>query len=279
MIIRCWGARGSIPVSGPEYFKYGGDTTCMEIRSRNDDIIIVDAGTGIRKLGNRLVAEGRRRYHIIFTHAHWDHILGLPFFKPLYRKNALIRMFGCPFAEESIEAMMAKVMAAPNFPVNFQDVQAKIVSENTCFQPFRIHSLTVTPIRLSHPNKGMGYKFSEDGKSFVFMTDNELAFHHTGGLTFSDYVEFVRGADLLIHDAEYTSREYVQKKTWGHSRFSDALRLGIRAGVKRLGLFHHNQERTDEQIEAIVDECRRIIKKKKLELECFGVHVGMEVRL
>ena len=126
MIVRCWGARGSIPVSGREYLKYGGDTTCLEIRTDEDGIIIIDAGTGIRRLGNRLLEEGRFQYTMIFTHSHCDHILGFPFFKPIYRKETSIRMFGCPFTQDSIKKMISRVMTAPNFQVDFKDVQAEI---------------------------------------------------------------------------------------------------------------------------------------------------------
>ncbi len=279
MIIRFWGARGSIPVSGPEYIKYGGDTACIEVRNKEDEIIIIDAGTGIRRLGNQLLAEGRYQYYMIFTHAHWDHILGLPFFKPLYRQETVIHMFGCPFAQDSVEKMIGNVMAAPNFPVNFANVQAKISSRKACTDSFMIGPLTVTPIPISHPNAGMGYKLAENGKSFVFLTDNELAVRHAGGLARSEYVKFSAKADLLIHDAGYTREEYVAKRTWGHSRFLDALNLALRAGVKKFGLFHHNQERTDADIDEIVENCRRRITKKKANLECFAVYQGMEIRL
>ena len=115
--------------------------------------------------------------------------------------------------------------------------------------------MTITPIALSHPNQGSGYKFEEDGKCFVFLTDNELGFHHEGGLDYQDYLNFSKGADLLIHDAEYTEEEYKKTRGWGHSVYKDALKLALDANVKKLGLFHHNQERFDDAVEAMVDEC------------------------
>jgi len=126
MIVRCWGARGSIPVSGREYIRYGGDTTCLEIRTKNDEVIIIDAGSGIRALGNKLIAEKRLKYTMIFTHAHWDHIMGFPFFKPIYYKRSFIKMFGCPFAQTSVRNMISKIMEPPNFPVNFENIRAEI---------------------------------------------------------------------------------------------------------------------------------------------------------
>lgn len=279
MLIRCWGARGSIPVSGPEYLKYGGDTTCLEIRTADDAIIIVDAGSGIRRLGNRLLAEGRFEYFMIFTHSHWDHILGFPFFKPIYRKETAIQMCGCPFNEDSVKEMIAKVMTSPNFPVDYNNVQARISYQETCRSSFAVHSLVIDPVRTSHPNSGLGYRFSENGKSFVFLTDNELAYRHPGGLDFEDYVRFAAGADLLFHDSEFTDEEYRTKKTWGHSSYRSALRLALEAGVKRFGLFHHNQERTDEALDRIVEDCRGEAQARKSLLDCFAVREGMEIVL
>jgi len=279
MIIRCWGARGSIPVSGKEYNKYGGDTTCVEIRTRNDDIIIIDAGSGIRRLGNRLVEEDRSQYTMIFTHAHWDHILGFPFFKPIYFKKTHINMLGCPFAQASVKHIISKAMAPPNFPVNFEDIKAKIDYHEICETVFHIDSITVIPIMLSHPNQGMGYKFIEDGKSFVFLTDNELSFKHEGGLDYGDYLAFSRGADFLIHDAEFREEEYRKTKAWGHSLYTDALRLAIESEVRKFGLFHHNQERFDQGVDDIVSDCKKILKDRNIALECFALHQGMEIDL
>ena len=279
MIIRCWGARGSIPVSGPEYVKYGGDTTCVEVRTREDEIIIIDAGSGIRKLGNKLLAEGRNQYHMIFTHSHWDHIIGFPFFKPIYRKETSIRMFGCPFTQESIKKMISKVMAPPNFPVDFENVQANISYHEACEDSFSIKSMTVIPILTSHPNPGIGYKFIEDGKCFVFLTDNELTFQHPSGLSYQDYRKFSSDAELLVHDSEYTEEEYKTKKRWGHSTYREALKLALDAQVKKFGLFHHNQERSDAGVDEIVQDCRQIIDNHKANLECFAVYEGMEISL
>lgn len=278
MLIRCWGSRGSIPVSGKEYLKYGGDTTCMELRTNNDDIIIIDAGSGIRRLGNNLVKQGRKDFNIIFTHAHWDHILGFPFFKPLYIKGAQINMLGSPVAQESIKQIISKTMQAPNFPVRFEDMKAEISYVGACPDWFKIKGLSITPVHLSHPNQGLGYKFIEDGKSFVFITDNELTHLHPGGLKFKDYIEFSRGADLLIHDSEYLPEEYAKfTKAWGHSVYLDSLTLALEAGVKRFGLFHHNQDRTDEQIDRMVLDCKKIIKEKGSNMECFAVAKDMEI--
>lgn len=279
MIIRCWGARGSIPTSGKDYLRYGGNTTCLEIRDNHNDILFVDAGSGIREAGNTLMAEGCRNFTLLLTHAHWDHIMGFPFFKPLYRHDTTINVWGCAFAQDSIRDMLARVMSAPYFPINYDDVHANVLYEEICAQTYRFGNLTITPIALSHPNQGSGYKFADNGKSFVFLTDNELGMQHEGGLAYEDYLAFCRGADLLIHDAEYRDEEYPKRKGWGHSTIGQVVKLALDAGVKQLGLFHHNQDRLDHEIDDMVAVCRRMVNDRKSDLSCFAVHQSMTIDL
>ena len=279
MIITCWGSRGSIPVSGREYLKYGGDTTCIEIQARSGDIIIVDAGTGIRKLGNKLIKEGIHQYNFIFTHAHWDHIMGLPFFKPLFSHQTKIKVFRCPYAGMYAEKMITRVLTPPHFPVKYSDLSAEFTYTEGCPHPFPIGSVTVVPIHLSHPNGGRGFKFIEDEKSFVFLTDNELGYIHPNGLTLDDYAEFSMHADLLIHDAEFTPEEYHRYIEWGHSSFADVLELAFKAQVKKLGLFHLNQNRTDDAMDDIVATCRQEIAKKDANFECIAIGSDMSFEL
>jgi len=276
MIIKIWGSRGSIPVSGKDYLKYGGDTTCVEIRTQSGDIIIIDAGTGIRRLGNQLADENCFDLNFIFTHAHWDHLMGFPFFKPLYFKESTIRMHRCPFHSKFVETILSKVMAPPNFPVKYSDITARLSYPDACPTEFEIGSVRVVPIALSHPNGGSGYKFIEDGKRFVFLTDNELGYIHPGGLPFKDYLDFSSGADLLLHDAEYSPEEYQKFIDWGHSVYTDALALAQQAAVKKLGLFHLNQERTDREMDKIVEDCRQRIAADGGNLDCVGVAGDME---
>ena len=279
MIVKFWGARGSIPVSGKEYLKYGGSTTCVEITTKAGETIIVDAGTGIRKLGIKIAAEKRKNINLIFTHAHWDHIMGFPFFKPLYAKETKIKMFGCPFSQESVKGLFSETMRPPYFPVNFNDIKAKISYSKSCEREFMVDTVKITPIPLSHPNFGLGYKFTEDDKTFVFLTDNELTYRHKGGLDFADYAKFCKNADLLVHDAEFTGKEYKFTKSWGHSVFNDALRLALSAGVKQFILWHHNQERTDTALDKIVADCRKIIVKSGKSLDCSAAREGMTIKL
>jgi phosphoribosyl 1,2-cyclic phosphodiesterase len=279
MYIRCWGSRGSLPVSGKQFNRYGGDTTCLEVRSKNGDIIVVDAGTGIRGLGTKLAKANIKKFDMLFTHAHFDHIMGFPFFNPIYQKGVTIAVHGCPFRHTSYKKILDGVMCPPYFPVGLKDLSADIQFENHRTGPFTIGSITVKPIFLSHPNGGLGYRFEADGASFVFLTDNELEFHHPGGRTFDQYAIFSQNADLLIHDAEFSLEDYPHNRMFGHSLFSDAVKLGLAAGVKRLGLFHLNRERTDDQVDAMVGVSKKLIAKNKARAECFAVGNSFEMTL
>lgn len=271
MKIRFWGSRGSIPVSGPEYIRYGGDTTCVEIRTVNDEIIIIDCGTGLRRLGNLLRKEKRTEMSIVFTHAHWDHIIAFPFFTPIYNPATKINFYGCPFAQGSIRSILTQAMQAPFFPVKLDDAKAQFIFHDSCVGSFSIDSVRLDPVLLSHPNEGLGYSLIEGEKRFVFLTDNELACQHPGGLQFDDYAAFCKGADLLVHDAEFTAEEYSRIRGWGHSTYQQALELALAAGVGTLGLFHHNRDRTDDQLDLIVADCRRIIAERGSSLQVFAV--------
>jgi phosphoribosyl 1,2-cyclic phosphodiesterase len=277
MIIRCWGSRGSIPVSGEQYLRYGGDTTCLEVRSGRGDLIVVDAGSGIRGLGYKLITERVRAFDMLFTHAHLDHVSGFPFFLPIYRKETRIIIHGNPFVNHSYNRILGGIMTSPYHPFEFNEIPSKLSFDKVGTRPFKIGSIAITPILLSHPNGGIGYKFEEKGKSFVFLTDNELEYIHPSGMSIEAYIDFSRNADLLIHDAEYLPKDY--NRTWGHSMYTSAVDLGIRARAKRLGLFHHNQKRTDDQIDATVTAAQKLIARQKSSLDCFAVGPSFEINL
>lgn len=279
MKIKFWGARGSIPVSGKQYLKYGGSTACVEVRSQNDELIIIDAGSGIRPLGKELLKKSHHAFNMLFTHSHWDHVLGFPFFAPIYNKNTRIKIMGCSFSSDSVREIIAKTMQPPGFPVKFEEISARFEFDSMCSAGGEIAGMKVLPIELSHPNNGLGYKFTEAGKTFVFLTDNELGFVHPGGQTPEVYAAFSRGADLLVHDADYTPEEYPRRKTWGHSTWEQALDLALKSGVRALGLFHHNQDRADSQVDAIVAQCSRRIRRAGARLKCFAVREGQVVKL
>ncbi|OGS11967.1 MAG: metal-dependent hydrolase [Elusimicrobia bacterium RIFOXYA2_FULL_58_8] len=279
MRIKFWGARGSIPVSGKQYIKYGGSTTCVEVRSRKNDLVIIDAGSGIRLLGKELLKNSHNTFNMLFTHSHWDHVLGFPFFAPIYNKKTRIKIMGCSFSSDPVREIIAKTMQPPGFPIKFEEISARFEFDSFCSTGSEIGGMEVLPIELSHPNRGLGYKFSESGKTFVFLTDNELGFIHPGGQSPEAYAAFSRGADLLVHDADYTPEEYSRRKTWGHSTWEQALDLALRSGVRALGLFHHNQDRFDSEVDRILAECSRRVRTAGARLKCFAVREGQEVKL
>lgn len=280
MLIRCWGSRGSIAVSGREFNKYGGDTTCIEVVGDSGDLIIIDAGTGIRTLGNRLIREKRLKINLLLTHAHWDHLSGFPFFKPIYRKESSIKVYGPQPTQDSLKSIISNTMTSPYFPIELEQINAEIDFLGMGYKNYSIGSVSISMIPLSHPNQGVGYKLEEDGKSFVFLTDNELTYHHPFGLDYGSYANFARGADLLFHDAEYSQEEYDKEtRGWGHSVYLDTVSLALDAGVKHLGLFHHNQDRTDDQVDGIEAECRKVIASNGSAMKCTAIGAGMEFRL
>lgn len=277
MIIRCWGARGSIPVSGFEYNEYGGDTTCMEIRNSSNEIIIIDAGSGIRELGNRLLSENIKIINMVFTHAHWDHLIGFPFFKLIYKEGIKINIYGCPYAQKAIHKMFEESTEPPFLPITYNDIKANLNFNEFAVKDFYISDIKISPINLSHPNTGFGYKFVENNSSFVFLTDNELAYIHPGGKNFEEYSRFCYNSDLLIHDSEYTDDEYKRTKTWGHSTYTDAAKLALESEVKQFGLYHHNQDRTDSQANLILEDCKKLIGEQNSSVNCFAVKTGTEI--
>lgn len=271
MEIRCWGSRGSVPVSGKQVARYGGDTTCIQITSKSKHQIILDAGTGIRRLGNYFINENLTDYHLIFTHAHWDHVMGIPFFRPFQYKKVNVIVQDRTFNAINTEKMIDQVMRPPFFPIGIEDLNANITFDKSLNGRFTIGSIDIESIPLSHPGGGTGYKLTEDGKSFVFLTDNELMFRHPDSVTFEEYVDFCKGADLLLHDTEYTDEEYHKRQGWGHSAMSHVLDLSIKAGVKKLGLFHLSQDRSDDEVDLQVSQIRDAVQKAGAPMDCFAV--------
>ena len=285
MKIKIWGCRGSLTTPGYTTLRYGGYTTCLEIRNAENQVIVVDAGSGMRNLGKALVSEpGLDQITLIFTHAHWDHLSGFPFFIPAYLPRFTIHLCGGPNAQQSIEKYLKHQMGAPYFPVEFQHLKAKILfgcdeSPIHWTNPSNPNKMVVESIPLNHPDGGYGFKFIENGKSFVFLTDNELSVSHGNGFSREKYVEFCQGADLLFHDAQYTAEEYEKTRGWGHSTYSDVIQLAVDARVKKLGLFHHDPDRTDDDLDAQVVQCRDQFKLQGGEGECFACVEGMTLEV
>ena len=280
MRIKIWGCRGSIPSPGCDNNKYGGNTTCVEVRLKDGSLIVIDARTGIRCLGNTLLkARGPKNVHLLLTHAHWDHLQGFPFFVPAYMEEYSIIVRGGRPAKQSLEAFLAHQMDPPYFPVPFRDLKASFDFRQENGQYLSIGNVAIITIPLKHPNGGYGYKFIEGDKTFVFLTDNEIGFDHPGGLPDAEYAAICRNADLLIHDGQYTEQEYEISRGWGHSTFRSVTDLSISADVKRLGIFNHDQRHLDQDLDRYIEECRQQISEEKSRVECFGTKEGMEISL
>jgi phosphoribosyl 1,2-cyclic phosphodiesterase len=278
MRIKIWGCRGALPTPGPETIRYGGNTTCVEVRLNDGSVIILDAGSGIRKLGKALMKdENIRIIHLFLTHAHWDHLMGFPFFRPAYLQGYKIYVRGGPRAKRSLRNYLRHQMEAPYFPVRFDAMKAEFDFTEGDPQKRIIGSAEVVPIRLNHPNGSYGIKIIEEGKSFVFFTDHELDFIHERSLDIDGYINFCKGADLLLHDAQYTDEEYRLTRGWGHSTFNSATDFSIKAEVRRFGIFHHDPDHTDEQMDMYVSLCQERILEANSTVDCFSAQEGMEL--
>jgi phosphoribosyl 1,2-cyclic phosphodiesterase len=304
MKVRFWGVRGSIPCPGPLTQKYGGNSACIELRvGENERLVIIDAGSGIRQLGNYLMQQhdllaGQFRTDIFLSHTHWDHIMGFPFFRPIYVPGTRIRVYGpVTLGEESLSEVVWGQMKYRNFPVNMGELASAIeyvqIKEEPCIDLGG--GLLLTTKMLNHPVTALGYRFEYAGKSVCTCYDTEpfrnLPVTDTADPDYDEVLaiagreaaaagnlaieRFFAGADLLIHDSQYTEQEYEGRKNWGHSTFEHAIAAANRAGVKKLALFHHDPDRTDSQIDAMAEVyCR---PGRYGDTEIFFAREGMEV--
>jgi len=279
MYIRCWGSRGQLPSAGAGFEKYGGDTTCIELRSDSGELIIIDAGSGIRHLASQIKQPQQQKMHLIFTHLHLDHLIGLPFFTPIHQKGVSLTIHGQQPEKLTLKQALTNFMGAPYFPVEFTDLPCTIKFNRIGQKPFSIGTMHIRPIALSHPNGGLGFRFEQNGKRFVFLTDNELNYAHSGARSIEEYTAFCQDADLLIHDAEFSPAEYKKNVTWGHSSYKEVLDLAVNARVKRLGLFHLNQFRSDKKVDAMVEMCRLQLQKNGSKMYCCAVGNGFKLKL
>jgi phosphoribosyl 1,2-cyclic phosphodiesterase len=279
MKIRFWGVRGSIPCPGPDTMKYGGNTSCIELRFENPErLIIIDAGSGIRQLGDYMVAndlpKGPIHTEIFLTHTHWDHILGFPFFAPIYIPGTKLKVYGpSTFEEDSLADVVGGQLVYRYFPVRQAELASDI--EYLDLKEDRLDlgdGITVVTKYLNHPVSCLGYRFEFKGKVFctaydtepfrnVFCTDPDDPSYDEAMTNEGERVaveqnqrieEFMNGADLIVHDAQYTQEEYESSRLgWGHGTFEQAIAMAKRAGVKRMALFHHDPVRTDVRIDEL----------------------------
>jgi phosphoribosyl 1,2-cyclic phosphodiesterase len=265
--------------------RYGGNTSCVEVCLDNGTVIILDAGTGIRPLGNALLAQpGPVRAYLLLSHMHWDHIQGLPFFAPAYVKSTELSILGPPGGQMSLEQSLCDQMRHPYYPISMHAMTAhlRFLEELSDGSGFELAGATIEVSVLNHPGRSLGYRFVADGKVLVYATDNEPfgeapRSQHLGRP--SRLLHLAREADLLIQDAQYTPDEYPQRVGWGHSTYVDALHIAQQAKVKQLALYHHDPSHSDATIDRVVAKCQTWIKRRRLGFTCFAAAEGLQIRL
>jgi phosphoribosyl 1,2-cyclic phosphodiesterase len=304
MNVRFWGVRGSIPVPGPHTNRYGGNTSCVEIEADGCAPIIIDAGTGIRRLGKELATrefrDGRGTAHLLISHTHWDHIQGLPFFSPLYTRGNRLHLYARR-RDTHLRAVFASQTDGPYFPVSLDELRADVeFHELGDSHSFEIGPARVRCTRLNHPWIALAYRIDVDGRSVVYASDtapfSDILFEHEFigqppapgeaidpdkavalGAMRDALVDLCRGVDLLIYDTQFTPEEYRQKPHWGHSTPDDAISVAREAGVRQLCLYHHAPHRTDDEQDAILAAYRAGVSGTGLDL--VAAQEGMTIRV
>ena len=296
--LKFWGVRGSIPVPGSSTVGYGGNTSCIEVRA-DGEIIVLDAGSGMRALGIALEEEFKARpikLTILISHTHWDHIQGLPFFLPAYNSKNSLRLLGYEGARSGLATILASQMETSVFPVSLQDMPSAISIEELKEMDFSIGKVRVQARFVNHPGICVGYRLFTSQGSIAYLPDNEpydvlkvsqadrdksdldkaraYAAAARAGL-----VEFLHGTDILIIDAQYTDDEYLQKIGWGHGSLSSVVSLALDAGVRKLFLFHHDPSRDDKAVDQMVESARMLVLESGRPMEVDAAREGAEVWL
>lgn len=281
MEVTFWGTRGSVASPGEDTVKYGGNTTCLEVRLSHNRPIVIDAGTGIRKLGMKLVEQKDKEIHLFLTHPHWDHIQGFPFFSPMYVEGFKIVIHGWPTTNRKVKDTITDQMEGTYFPVDFSQLSADIDFNEIKDYEIMHYGVKLSFLKVNHPVICHSIKIEENNKALVFMTDNELdaVTKNTMITPWEDFVKFCKNTDLLIHDAQFTPQEIKTKKGWGHSSYDRVLQLAQEAQAKQLVLFHYDPEHTDTDIDNILKDCLERISENNYSFKCVAAREGMSILL
>ena len=287
MRVQFWGTRGSIAKPGPSTARYGGNTSCIELRSARETLVIVDCGTGGHALGQNLISATAKRLrgHILISHTHWDHIQGIPFFEPLFTPGSEWDIYGPMGLGQSLREALVGQMQYTYFPVTLDQCGAKIRYHDLVEGTFDIDDIKVFTHYLNHPALTLGYRFEADGATVVYACDHEphsrILATGQGRITGQDlrHAEFVNRADLLIHDAQYTAEEYPQKIGWGHSPVEYVVTIAQHAQVKRIALTHHDPLRDDDDLDRLVAKVRTKLRESGSALDIFAASEGQIVEV
>ena len=282
MLIRFWGTRGSIPSPGADTARYGGNTTCIEVVSDAGHRLVIDAGTGIRKLGSAIASETsdptKQSLNLLLTHCHWDHVQGLPFFEPFRTEGCEVGVRVPSHLLSQADRILQAQLDPLFFPMARADLRARIVME-AAREREEMHDLSVRMAAVEHPGGALAYRVSangDEGRSVVLAPDSELI----GRKRRSTPLErLLTGAKVLIHDSMYSESEYEQRQGWGHSTHLASLELALRTHVQLLVLFHHHPDRTDAEVDRIVEECREAAAKKSKDLLVVAAYEGLELQV
>lgn len=294
MRARFWGTRGSIAAPGPGTTHFGGNTSCVELTTPAGGILVLDCGTGARLLGNRLLDGGARPISatILLTHTHWDHIQGFPFFAPLFQPDNHFKVYGPEGAHLSLRDVLAGQMEHHYFPVELDQLAARISYEDLCEGTYEIDGLRVRAQQMNHPSPTLGYRIESGGRSLCYLCDHEPFFEgvwRDGAapgkmesiLEAGDrrHAEYMQGADVVIHEAQYTPEEYPSKRHWGHSTYEYVVELAALAGVRRLFLTHHDPTHDDKFIGQLERKAQELARSLGSELEVACAYEGCEITL
>ncbi len=241
MHARIWGCRGSLATPGPATVRYGGNTSCVEVRTESGGLVVLDAGTGIRNLGASLGAE--RRVHLLLTHMHLDHVEGLGFFAPIFAEGCELTVYGPRLGGVPLADRIAAYLSPPLFPVPFERLPSRFEFVEVRDDTWSLDGLTVTAAPVEHPGGALGYRLEEGGGSLAFIPDNELGLNAGAGESLADRV------DVLLHDAQYTVDEYRTRGGWGHSDLESFAAFAARARAGRVVMFHHDPSHDDQSLE------------------------------